>query len=300
MRRGSSVALLVALAVVAGACKEEGTIKVHSIKFQGVKAVDVSRLKTALATRESSKLPWGKKNYFDRSRFDSDLKRVQAFYSDRGFPDARVTGFDVKLNDKQDAVDVTLTVVEGEPVKVEAVNFTGFDVIPPAHLADLKKNIPLKDGQPRDRQLVVATHEMALNELRDHGYPFAKVGTNEDDGRNGKTAVLTFDAEPGPTAHFGPVEISGNKSVSDHVIRRELAYKPGDLYQRSLIQDTQRRLYSMELFQFATVEPITRDGATPDNQAAGVVIPPDTRNPVEVPTRVTVAEGNHQRVNFGL
>jgi outer membrane protein assembly complex protein YaeT len=300
MRRGSSVALLVALAVVAGACKDEGTIKVHSIKFQGVKAVDVSRLKTALATRESSKLPWGKKNYFDRSRFDADLKRVGAFYADRGFPDARVTGFDVKLNDKQDAVDITLTVVEGEAVKVEAVNFTGFDIIPPAHLADLKKNVPLKVGQPRDRQLVVATHEMALNELRDHGYPFAKVGTNEDDGPNGKTAALTFEAEPGPISHFGPVEISGNKSVNDHVIRRELAYKPGDLYQRSLLQDTQRRLYSMELFQFATVEPITRDGSQPDPQGPSPAPPPDQQGPAEVPTRVTVAEGNHQRVNFGV
>src|SRR5204863_9725259 len=266
MRRGLSAILVLACAFAA-ACKEEGTIKVHSLKFQGVKAIDESRLKNALATRESSKLPWGKKNYFDRARFDADRQRIQAFYADRGFPDARVTAFDVKLNDKQDAVDITLTIVEGEPVKVASIDFTGFDVIPPAHLADLKKKVPLKVGEPRDRQLVVASHEMALNELRDHGFPHAKVGTNEDDGPNGKSASLTFDAEPGPIAHFGPVEISGNKSVSDRVIRRELAYRPGELYQRSLIQDTQRRLYNMELFQFATVEPIARDGAPPDSQA---------------------------------
>src|SRR5436309_14374138 len=144
MRRGFSAFLVLALALVFGACNEEGTIKVHSLKFQGVKAVDDSRLKTALATRESSKLPWGRKYYFDRTRFDADLKRVQAFYADRGFPDARVTGFDVKMNDKQDAVDITLTIVEGEPVKLAAIDFTGFDVIPPAHLADLKKKVPLK------------------------------------------------------------------------------------------------------------------------------------------------------------
>src|SRR2546429_6549511 len=108
MRRGSS-AFLVVLALVFGACKEEGTIRVHSLKFQGVKAVDDSRLKTALATRESSKLPCGRKYYFDRTRFDADLKRIQAFYADRGFPDARVTGSDVKMNAKHDAVDITLT-----------------------------------------------------------------------------------------------------------------------------------------------------------------------------------------------
>src|SRR6266567_6980263 len=120
---------LVAL-TAAAACKEGGTIKVHSLSFKGVKAVDASRLKDALATRQSSKIPWGKKYFFDRSRFDADLKRVQAFYADRGYPDARVTGFDVKLNDKQDQVDVTLTIAEGEPVRVAAVTFDGFDVIP--------------------------------------------------------------------------------------------------------------------------------------------------------------------------
>ena len=88
--------------------------------FNGVSAVDEARLKDALATRQSSKLPWGKKAYFDRSRFDADLKRIQAFYADRGYPDARVTGFDVKLNDKQDAVDLTVTIAEGEPVRVAA------------------------------------------------------------------------------------------------------------------------------------------------------------------------------------
>jgi outer membrane protein assembly complex protein YaeT len=299
MRRGVAAVFVVALALAAAACKEEGTIEVHSIKFQGVKAVDVSRLETALATRESSKLPWGRKNYFDRDRFDADRKRIQAFYSDRGYPDARVTAFDVKLNDKQDKVDITLTIAEGDPVKVASIDFTGFDVIPPAHLNALKKNIPLKVGQPRDRQLVVATHEMALNELRDHGFPYSKVGTQEDDGPTGKTAALTFDGEPGRIAHFGPVEISGNKSVGDRVIRRHVAYKPGDLYQRSLIQETQRRLYRMELFQFATVEPLNQDTSA-DAQPANVAQPPDLQNPITVPTRVTVAEGKHQRVNFGV
>src|SRR5439155_13117903 len=97
----------------------------------------------------------------------------------RGYPDAKVTGYDVKLNNKQDAVDITVTIDEGMPVRIAAVDFVGFDVIPPAHLGDLKKRMPLKVGDPRDRQLVVTAHEMALNELRDHGYPYAKVATDE-------------------------------------------------------------------------------------------------------------------------
>src|SRR5204862_6734768 len=118
------------------------------------------------------------------------------------------------------------------------------------HLNDLKKRVPLKVGQPRDRQLVVSTHEMAVNELKDHGFPYGKVSTGEDDG-SGKQAVLTFTADPGKLGHVGAVEVVGNKSVDEHIIRRELTFKPGDLYQRSVIQDSQRRLYGLELFQFA-------------------------------------------------
>src|SRR6185503_4120472 len=116
MRVSLRVLTFIALAVVVGACKEEGAIKVHSLSFKGVKAVDADRLKEALATRQSPWMPWGKKYYFDRSRFDADLKRIQAFYADRGYPDARVAGFDVKLNDKQDEVDLTVTIAEGEPI----------------------------------------------------------------------------------------------------------------------------------------------------------------------------------------
>src|SRR5919198_3124482 len=206
MRR--SVFALIVAASLASACKEESTIQVHSLKFNGVKAVDAARLRDALATRQSSKIPWGKKYYFDRSRFEADLKRIQAFYNDRGYPDARVTAFDVKLNDKQDQVDITLTIAEGEPIKVAAIQFVGFDVIPADHLEQLHSQTPLKVGEPRDRQLVVDAHEMALNELKDHGYPYAKVSTDEQKGASDKEVVVTFNADPGKLAHFGPVEIA--------------------------------------------------------------------------------------------
>ena len=244
---------VVALAILATACKENGTVVVHSLTFNGVKAVDASRLKAALATRESSKIPWGRKRFFDRSRFDTDLKRIQAFYADRGYPEARVTAFDVKLNSKQDAVDVTVTIAEGEPVRIAAVDFVGFDVIPPDHLESLIKRIPIKTDEPRDRQLVVSTHEMALNELRDHGYPYPKVTTSESDADVGRRVTLTYTAEPGQLATIGPIEIAGNSSVADRIIRRELTFKPGDMYRRSALQNSQRRLYSLELFQFANI-----------------------------------------------
>src|SRR5438105_4574768 len=78
MRRRLLWPAVLFLALGAAACKEEGSIKVHKLDFKGVTAVDASRLKAALATHQSSKIPWGKKAFFDRTRFDADLKRIQA------------------------------------------------------------------------------------------------------------------------------------------------------------------------------------------------------------------------------
>jgi outer membrane protein assembly complex protein YaeT len=283
MRAGRLLLAVLALAFVASGCQEDGTIVVHSLSFSGVKSVDESRLRNSLATHASSRIPWGKKSKFNQTQFEADLKRVTAFYADRGFPDARVTTFDAKVNAPKNQVDLSVTIDEGQPVKVASIDFAGFDVIPPARLAALKKSAPLSIGQPRDRQLVASTYEAAVNELKDHGYPYAKVSTAEDDGRDGKQAAITFTAEPGVLAHFGSVQVSGNKSVDEHIISRELTFKPGDLFQRSVLQDSQRRLYGLELFQFANVEPVNSD-----------------QQPDAVPVRVTVAEGKHQRLNFGV
>jgi len=282
MRACFRIPALIAFCLASVGCKEEGTIKVNSITFEGVTAVDESRLREALATQQSAMLPWVRKRYFDRARFDQDLQRIQAFYTDRGYPDARVTSFDVKLNNKQDAVDVVLTILEGEPVSIAAINFLGFDVIPADHFADLQGKIPLQVSRPRDRQLVVQAHEMALNELRDHGYPYANVATAET-GADSKRATITFTAEPGTLAHFGETVITGNTTVGENVIRRELGFKPGDLYRRSVLQNTQRRLYGMTLFQFVNVE----------------TLEPDLQEAI-VRTKVTVAEGKHQRENLGV
>ncbi len=290
MSRLRPLVLVLALALTAGACKDGGTVTVHSLRFRGVNGVDEARLRTALATRENARvpvvgwqLPWARKHYFDRGRFDADLKRIEAFYADRGYPDARVTDIDVQLNDAQDAVDVTVTVDEGQPVRVAAVEFRGFDVVPPGSLDTLRGQVPLPIGEPRDRQSVTTAHELALNELRDHGYPWARVSTDEQAGGAGREATVIFTAQPGPLAHFGSVEIAGNSSVNPRVIERQLLFKPGDLYRRSVVQQSQRRLYAMELFQFVNVEALN----------------PEQQSP-QVNTRVTVAEGRHQRVNFGV
>jgi outer membrane protein insertion porin family/translocation and assembly module TamA len=249
-----------------------------------VKAVKVSQVKSVLATVQSSRIPWGAKHFFTRQQFEADLKRIVAFYKDRGYPDAKVTSFDVKLNDKQDAVDLTIDIDEGQPVLVEQLEYDGFGALPPANLAALKSRLPLKQKAPLDRALAQASREAALDELRERGYPYATVALTERAGSSDRARVLTLSATPGTQAHYGEIHIEGNTSVSDNVVRRELTFRPGGLFRLSALQESQRRLYNLETFNFANIEPEVKEG----------------EQPALVPIHTVVTEGKHRKVNFGV
>jgi outer membrane protein assembly complex protein YaeT len=285
MAESRATFLLVVLigAFLAAGCREDGVVQISSLEFNGVKQVDKGALANALQTRKGSRLPWGRKRYFDRSAFEADLKRIEAFYLDRGFPDARVRSFDVRLNDAQDKVDVTLDIVEGEPIRVAGVELAGFDVLDEGDQKTLKSTLPLQPERPLDRQLAIASRERALNTLRDEGYPYATVSMREEEA-GPRLVRLHIQATPGVLAQFGEVDVQGERTVGENVIRRQLTFKPGDRFTRRAMRDTQRKLYGLELFEFANVDSIEE---------------PVLMNP-EVPVRITVAEGKHRKVTTGI
>jgi len=151
--RAPFLLVVVVGAICVAGCREDGDIQISSLKFAGVKQVDKDALASALQTKQGSWVPWSRKRYFDRRAFEADLKRIEAFYRDRGFPDARVRSFDVTLNDAQDKVDVTLDISEGEPIRLESIELRGFDVIPADRQRTLRESLPLLPGHPLDRQL---------------------------------------------------------------------------------------------------------------------------------------------------
>ena len=270
------------LAIAIGACREEGDIQISALHLNGVEQVDEDALRTALQTREGSRIPWGRKRYFDRRAFEADLKRMQAFYRDRGFPDARVASFDVALNDAQDKVSITVNIEEGQPIRVSGIELEGFDVLMEDDRRRLQETLGVQVNAPLDRQGARAARERALNELRDRGYPYSDVMVVEEE-IGPRERRLVFRATPGMLARFGEIQVEGQMSVDQTVVLRQLTFKPGDLFSRREMRESQRKLYALELFEFVNVE--SREDQTP--------------NAPEVPIRVTVAEGKHQKVTFG-
>jgi outer membrane protein insertion porin family len=274
--------LALAVLACAAACKEDGSIEVSDFQLEGVHAFSASQLLAVLATQPEGWLPWSAKHFFDRADFENDLKRIQAYYADHGYPNARVTAVEPVLNDTKTSVKLKVTVDEGQPVIVDDVRFIGFDSLSAANQSVLK-SVPLQAGATRDYNNVKATRDQATQLFQNTGHPQAYVDASERPGAQPNHVVVIFRADPGPAMTFGDVTVDGLQSVTKDVVLRELAFKPGGIYRDSQVLRTQHRLERLEVFQVASVTARLDDIA--DNK---------------VPVRVTVAEAPPRQLKLGV
>jgi outer membrane protein assembly complex protein YaeT len=251
-----------------------GRLAVRSLEFEGVQSVDESALRAELGTRESPWLPWRARRSFDPVQFEGDLKRIVSFYDERGFPAARVVSHDVEVDRESRAVDIRIVVDEGPPLLVVSVELERFDALPRERRETLKAALALQPGEPLDRDEAIRSQQIAADALRDHGYPFAEVSADRRDIAGGVRIMLR--ADPGQLSFFGPIHIAGNVEVDDEIIRRELAYRPGELYRASRIRESLRRLESLELFRSADV---ALSPPEPGSTAVATTVTVDERNP---------------------
>src|SRR5207245_2884383 len=92
----------------------------------------------------------------------------------------------------------------------------------------------------------------------DAGYPDARIHVRlesvaADEGEEQADLVLGIDE--GLRQLVGRVAIDGNVITHERVIRKALAFKPGDPLRRSALLESQRRLYQRGIFSSVAVEP---------------------------------------------
>ena len=244
--------------------------EVIEFDIRGVHAVDESALRKSLQTRATSWLPWARRRYFDAKAFQQDLKRIEDFYAEHGYPHARV--LEAAVDTREKGVALRVVVDEGRPQRVADISYSGVDAVADSTLRRLRDAAPLKKGVPVDADAVKQTAQMLMSALGDLGYAYPRVEVRKTTLEPDLVSV-EFHVEAGGLGYFGPIQIVGNSNIEDDVIRREVAYLPGQRFHAGLLRETQHRLALLGLFESVAVE----------------VAEPD-RPVVEVPTRITVKE----------
>lgn len=275
--------LLCLVGLGAQACAERPVkVRLSALAFDGNRAIPTSEIRDVLASRPSGRWPWSRPEPFDQQVFEQDLDRVRQLYQDRGYPDARVDEVHVDFNGARDAVHVRVVVDEGEPITIARTTFEGFDRLDPALLARLDRSA-VEGGRVRDRASVAAVRQRAAELLHDHGYAYGTVALEETES-GPRQVALRFVATPGPATVFGPVTIVGTRSLDERVIRRQISIVPGQPYRESRVSISQRRLASLDILRFATIN----------------ARPPEDGQPAAIPVRVIVAEDKPRRLEIGV
>jgi len=270
---------------------QAGPPRLSEIRFEGNETFPSDSLEVVLRNRESECrspvfqlllfCPLGfdfarDERLFHQREFPGDVLRLKAYYSERGFREARVDT--VVQRPSEDQVKVLFRIEEGPPVIIRSLEVIGAAEIPGMAANDL----PVQEGDRFSRPRMTAALDSLTRRLRNQGYYDAFVSRDTDYSQNDPYAIdVRFRVDPGPLVRFGEITLEGNELLSDRVIRRMLPFETGQVYSRALRTEGQRNLYNLDLIRSATVSDTL-------DVERGVV-----------PVRVSVAEGDLHRVRMG-
>ncbi|HTS87966.1 MAG TPA: BamA/TamA family outer membrane protein [Gemmatimonadales bacterium] len=281
---------MLGLGMVAQPARAQDTARViRGLDFVGNHAIDDYTLSNAIATTNSSwfarewLVRWlglGEKRTFDPVEFRRDVLRLTLFYRQSGYMDVRV---DTLVRREGRDVYLTFRIAEGQPITVTGLTITGLEGI--SDRENILQDLPLRVGAPFNRFLFQASADTIISRFRNRGYPAADVFRSFSVDREGRTAADTLQVVPGPQAVFGPIRVTGAKSVDSTFVRQLLSAREGQRYSEQDLFQSQRKLYQTELFRLATVG-IDSSRYGPDSTV--------------VPVAVEVAEGPAHRLRSSI
>ena len=236
--------------------------------MKGVKNVDQHDLEKSIQTQASrcvslfvqpfcwishSPIFW-QKFYLDRDEFRRDALRIRVYYWKRGFREATV---DTAITSKGRGVAVTFNVHEGEPTIVTALRID-YDTTLLTVKQKNKLNL-MHVGRPLNLLTLDSTRLNFQSEMWQRGFADAIVDTAIAVNDSARRAAVAMRVYPNWPTTVGNIVVLGNKRVATPTILNMLLLRPGRPFIRNDMLESQRSLYTSNLFRLASILPPTGD-----------------------------------------
>lgn len=228
------------------------SMDVASLTFEGAKAVDPADLRLVIFTRTSScrlvlvaplcrltpSLLFTDRRRTTRQALGEDITSLRVYYWLRGYREAQV---DAVLTPAKRGVAITFRIVEGEPTRVGSLTVTQrAPVLAPAELDDA---VSLREGEPLSLIALDSTLARLKVAVWNHGYGDVRIDTIVPPPDASHVVPVTIDVDPRWITRVGSVQFEGNAYLSDGTLRRAVLLRPGALYTRDAVLESQRRLF---------------------------------------------------------
>lgn len=222
--------------------REGFRMKIKRINIYGNTAYRDKKIIKAMKSRPAWLFNTG---FLKEEDLEEDMNKIQAFYEQNGYIDAKAS---YKVDPLyKGLVNVDVTVEEGKRYYVGDLAMEGNSIISEVDIRTKIKN--MREGNVFSREKLQDDVGAVRDAYFDRGYISATVidatSFNAESGR----VDVKLSIKEGKLAYIDKIKIQGNANTRDIVIRRELRMYPGDQFDGAKLRKSKERLRNLGYFE---------------------------------------------------
>ena len=239
----------------------EGAVtEIERIGIVGNKVFSDRRLRRVLDTKQAGFLRlFVRRDTFLTDRIEFDKRLLTDFYNARGYIDFQINDVNAELTEENNAYFVTFNVREGQMFRFGDVTLTSerSDI----DVKDFKIAISAETGDVYSPTLMEKNLSRLEARATQLGLDFVRVTPRVTRNDADLTLDVEFVLEQGERVFVERIDITGNTTTLDRVIRRQFRISEGDPFNPRLIREAAERIRVLDFFGNAGVN--ARAGTQP-------------------------------------
>ncbi|WP_312530577.1 outer membrane protein assembly factor BamA [Paracoccus sp. (in: a-proteobacteria)] len=241
--------------------KEGDVTEIERIGFVGNRAFSDRKLRQVLQTKQAGILRnFIKRDTFAPERTAVDENLLTDFYRARGYADFKVQAISPEVARERDAFYITFNIQEGP--RYTFANVNTISEVEGIDAAEFAAQNRVKTGEVYNPSVVDnSIRRMEALALR-KGLDFVTIEPRITRNPRNQTLDLTFALTRGQRIFVERIDIEGNTTTQDQVIRRQFGTVEGDPFNPREIRNAAERVRALGYFADAQVE--SRQGTGPD------------------------------------
>ena len=256
---------------------DEGDVaRIKQINIVGNKAFSDKELREQLALNTGGWFSWyTKADQYSKTKLTGDIESLKSFYLDRGYIEMQVDSTQVSITPDKKDIYLTINITEGEKYKISGTKFEGEMF---GREEELKALNLLREGDIYSGARLTATNKRIQDRLATFGYAFANVNANPEINREKHEVAFTFFIDPGKRVYVRHMNIAGNTTTRDEVIRREFRQFESSWYDSNKIKLSRDRVDRLGYFKDVTIDTPEAQGTTDQVDVNVTVVEKPTGN----------------------
>lgn len=204
---------------------------------------------------------------YDPDRVDYDVSQLREYYRNHGYFDFKVESSVAELRLSRNAFVLTFTLNEGRQFHFGKISVTSD--LNRLDSAVLQRLLPIKTGQLYQDQAIENAQNALVFAAGQAGFAFVDVVPDYTRNSDG-TVDVAFKVTEGPRVYVERIDIVGNTTTLDRVIRREMELVEGDKYNQVLMDRSLNRIKALGFFSDAKMDRLP--GSAPDRAVVRVAV----------------------------